>query len=148
VEHRATFGKEIIGFVRRDTYRTAALRLNPLQRKQPAVESQMPVEKAVNIMWLQPQAVVDWSWNCRPANGATNASPTAAPPIYFWFIPLASRGDRGDLRVSRGRTQCHDHGDGPQWVFEWQLSNRGKKPLPLSINLWSPIGAVPCAAMS
>jgi hypothetical protein len=112
-----------------------------------AVESEMPVEKAVDIMWLQPQTEVGWAWKCPPSD-VLETQPGVAPPLYFWFIPLASRTDRQALSVSRGRTERHEGEAGSHWVFEWQISNRGRKPLPLKINVWSPIGAVPCAAIS
>lgn len=108
----------------------------------------MPIEKAVEIMWLQPGASVGWTWDCRRSEAIAGLDPAVPPPLYFWFIPLAPRSDRAALSVSRGEPCCRQVGEDCRWRFEWQIANRGECELPLKINIWTPIGAEPCASMS
>lgn len=103
----------------------------------------MPIRRAVEMMWLQPKAAVGWTWNCGQADETPESEP---PPLYFWFIPLVTGADHDALEVTGGQTnRCSKQG---RWRFEWTLINRSSKELPLTIKIWTPIGAKPCIVTS
>lgn len=104
----------------------------------------MPVMAAVKIMWLQPGAAVGWTWTCSPSDKMADLNPADPPPLYFWFIPLAPRGNHTSLSVSHHRTYRCDNADGWRWRFEWQITNPDVRVVPLKINIWTPLGAKLC----
>jgi hypothetical protein len=108
----------------------------PLYRMQ---ECEMPIMEAVKIMWIEPSAAVDWTWNCSPSDELVDVNPAVPPTLYFWFIPLSTRDIRASLAVSHHRTYCCDNGDDWCWRFEWLITNRGVRVLPLKINIWTPL---------
>jgi hypothetical protein len=100
----------------------------------------MPIMEAVKIMWIEPSAAVDWTWNCSLSDKMVDVSSTVSPPLYFWFIPLSTRDSHASLSVSHRRTCCSNNGDGWCWRFEWLITNSGVRVLPLKINIWTPLG--------
>ena len=106
----------------------------------------MPIKKAVEMMWLQPGATVGWTWHCADADAAPGFDSATPPPLYFWFIPLVPGENSEALAVTGGQSECCEDSDGRRWRFKWTLANRSPQQLPLKINIWTPIGASPCAA--
>jgi hypothetical protein len=108
----------------------------------------MPIKTAADVIWLQPGATVLWTWNCHASDLIVDLDPIAPPPLYFWFIPLASSANRPSLSASSCRTYYSATDEGPRWAFEWRLANSGTRALALKINIWTPLGAKPCAFAS
>jgi hypothetical protein len=95
---------------------------------------------AAELLWVQSQTTVEWTWTCALPVEATVHARCPPPPLYFWFIPLGFRADPAGASITSIGTDMVRSDNGTEWLFKWRVANNGGKGLPLKVKVWTPEG--------